>query len=58
VTIKKTTCDEYPRPVFGAKDGSFDAGGLHVPAHKDFREKYFQGFQKGEVSKVCRPENV
>lgn len=20
----------------------------HVPAHKDFREKYFQGFNKGE----------
>jgi tRNA (guanine10-N2)-methyltransferase len=22
----------------------------HVPAHKDFREKYFQGFKKDSIS--------
>ncbi|EKM54553.1 uncharacterized protein PHACADRAFT_196984 [Phanerochaete carnosa HHB-10118-sp] len=24
----------------------------HIPAHKDFREKYFQGFKKGEMTDI------
>ncbi|KAF9241534.1 tRNA guanosine-2'-O-methyltransferase [Melanogaster broomeanus] len=40
VTIRKTTMKCYPAPTFSS------AGGEHVPAHKDFREKYFKGFKK------------
>ncbi|KAG5647054.1 hypothetical protein DXG03_001424 [Asterophora parasitica] len=42
VTIRKTTDREYPRPSFEPEE----AEAAHVPAHKDFREKYFQGFKK------------
>jgi tRNA (guanine10-N2)-methyltransferase len=27
------------------RDGE-ESGDMYVPAHKDFREKYFQGFKK------------
>ena len=43
VTIKKLTTAKYPPPSFMARDSIV---GEHVPAHKDFREKYFQGFKK------------
>jgi tRNA (guanine10-N2)-methyltransferase len=52
ITIKKTTTEDYPPPVFAQKEAKFsesDGGEVnakHVPAHKDFREKYFQGFNK------------
>ena len=43
VTVRKITNATYSAP-------KFDSGGLdstlHTPAHKDFREKYFQGFKK------------
>ncbi|KAG5639118.1 hypothetical protein H0H81_006707 [Sphagnurus paluster] len=45
VTIRKTTDREYPRPSFEPEQPA-EAG--HVPAHKDFREKYFQGFKKDD----------
>ena len=49
VTIRKTTRYDYERPSFEQHDGP--AGIMHIPAHKDFREKYFQGFKKeGETS--------
>jgi tRNA (guanine10-N2)-methyltransferase len=44
VTIRKTTTAEYPMPSFDA--GSDDNQMGHIPAHKDFRKKYFQGFKK------------
>ncbi|KXN90848.1 tRNA (guanine(10)-N2)-methyltransferase [Leucoagaricus sp. SymC.cos] len=45
ITIRKTTSEKYPPPTFSvAMDGSEEA---HIPAHRDFREKYFQGFNKG-----------
>jgi tRNA (guanine10-N2)-methyltransferase len=50
VTIKKTTHDSYPPPIFEAKPATLDNKEAHVPAHKDFREKYFQGFRKAEVT--------
>lgn len=40
ITIKKTTTQEYPPPTFEAQRDT-----SHTPAHKDFREKYFQGFK-------------
>ncbi|KAH7921404.1 tRNA guanosine-2'-O-methyltransferase [Leucogyrophana mollusca] len=45
ITIRKTSSTTYPPPNF---DGlSADATeATHVPAHKDFRDKYFQGFRK------------
>ncbi|KAG6902748.1 hypothetical protein C0995_011896 [Termitomyces sp. Mi166 len=43
VTIRKTTNRKYERPSF---EQETPAGITHIPAHKDFREKYFQGFKK------------
>ncbi|KAI9442618.1 tRNA guanosine-2'-O-methyltransferase [Lactarius indigo] len=59
ITIRKSTSLAYPPPTFesqAAGSGSCshsDGGGAssaslvhaHVPAHRDFREKYFQGFK-------------
>ncbi|KAF9227411.1 tRNA guanosine-2'-O-methyltransferase [Gyrodon lividus] len=45
ITIRKTTMESYPPPTFDSADTS-NAGGEHAPAHKDFRDKYFQGFKK------------
>ncbi|KAF8135476.1 tRNA guanosine-2'-O-methyltransferase [Boletus edulis] len=45
ITIRKTTAESYPPPTFDSADIN-DAGTLRAPAHKDFREKYFQGFKK------------
>ncbi|KAF4567631.1 hypothetical protein EYR40_006632 [Pleurotus pulmonarius] len=46
VTIKKVTSDTYPAP-FGDNGEQSQNTTEHEPAHKDFREKYFQGFRKG-----------
>ncbi|KAJ3484176.1 hypothetical protein NLI96_g5827 [Meripilus lineatus] len=48
ITIKKTTTSRFPAPVFEPQGGSEEnnAENGHVPAHKDFRTKYFQGFKK------------
>ncbi|EIN11648.1 RNA methylase [Punctularia strigosozonata HHB-11173 SS5] len=55
ITIRKTGSAEYPPPTFNA-----DSGGdpVHVPAHRDFREKYFKGFRKDAPSSTSpeRPE--
>jgi tRNA (guanine10-N2)-methyltransferase len=45
ITIRKTTTESYPPPTFDSADIN-NVGGLRAPAHKDFREKYFQGFMK------------
>jgi tRNA (guanine10-N2)-methyltransferase len=46
ITIRKTTDVDYPPPTFdNSPSGGEDTDGMHVPAHKDFREKYFQGFK-------------
>ncbi|KAJ8516074.1 hypothetical protein ONZ45_g6574 [Pleurotus djamor] len=42
VTIQKTSQQAFSRPSF---DDQGPQEGGHVPAHKDFREKYFQGFK-------------
>jgi tRNA (guanine10-N2)-methyltransferase len=46
VTISKTTTSDYPPPVFQPQEPANTTESIHVPAHKDFREKYFQGFKK------------
>ncbi|KAL4078428.1 S-adenosyl-L-methionine-dependent methyltransferase [Scleroderma yunnanense] len=43
ITIRKTTANDYPPPTF--KPSTTDDN--HIPAHKDFREKYFQSFKTG-----------
>ncbi|KAL1695610.1 hypothetical protein GGG16DRAFT_45197 [Schizophyllum commune] len=45
ITVRKTSHDEFPPPDFLARAPPSDAG---APAHKDFREKYFEGFKKGD----------
>lgn len=57
VTIKKTTSQIYPRPTF---DTISKSGTEHVPAHRDFREKYFQGFkpQKDESLETSATTSV
>ena len=51
ITIRKCTDKSYPPPMLRrvseveVNEGDCGAGG-HVPAHKDFRVKYFQGFKK------------
>ncbi|KAH9942477.1 tRNA guanosine-2'-O-methyltransferase [Epithele typhae] len=52
ITIRKTTTERFPRPSFDPEHAVTEnvVGEAHVPAHKDFREKYFQGFgKKGDV---------
>jgi len=52
ITIRKCIDESYPPPMLRrvskieVDDGDSEGGGGHVPAHKDFRVKYFQGFKK------------
>lgn len=46
VTFRKTTMSEHPPPAFELQELPNTKGPVHIPAHKDFREKYFQGFKK------------
>jgi len=57
ITIRKATSQSYPPPIFDSHAAAprgdepveeRDPSPLpvHVPAHRDFREKYFQGFRK------------
>ncbi|KAE9411183.1 RNA methylase [Gymnopus androsaceus JB14] len=46
VTIRKVTSRKYLPPNFCAQE---EVGEIHIPAHRDFREKYFQGFKKVET---------
>ncbi|KAH9951552.1 tRNA guanosine-2'-O-methyltransferase [Amylocystis lapponica] len=47
---RRITTKEYPPPSFDRKSTSTigHPGESHIPAHRDFREKYFQGFKKAE----------
>lgn len=49
ITVRKTSKESYPRPTFAPSAVPEDGRSLqdyHVPAHKDFREKYFRGFKR------------
>ncbi|KAI0930157.1 hypothetical protein AcW1_008911 [Taiwanofungus camphoratus] len=48
ITLRKTTSKCYPPPLFSSPERQGE-GSVHVPAHRDFREKYFQGFKKHET---------
>ena len=51
ITIRKTTDQKFPPPTFDPAHAVTENPDVdtHVPAHKDFRSKYFQGFKKGDV---------
>ncbi|KAJ3984730.1 tRNA guanosine-2'-O-methyltransferase [Lentinula detonsa] len=49
VTIRKVTSERYPPPDFSTRNAEVEDETQHVPAHRHFREKYFQGFKKAEV---------
>lgn len=44
MTIRKTTSKQYEPPTFEPLELQSEEAS-HIPAHKDFREKYFQGFK-------------
>lgn len=44
ITIRKTVMNDHPPPTLETVPSSTGEDD-HVPAHKDFREKYFQGFK-------------
>ncbi|KAJ4476903.1 tRNA guanosine-2'-O-methyltransferase [Lentinula edodes] len=48
VTIRKVTSELYPPPDFSIRDSEGEDETQRVPAHRHFREKYFQGFKKAE----------
>ncbi|KAI0705097.1 tRNA guanosine-2'-O-methyltransferase [Cerioporus squamosus] len=48
ITVRKTTTEKYPPPTFDPAHAVTENVDVHVPAHKDFREKYFQGFKKND----------
>lgn len=56
ITLKKTTSAKYPPPTFDTIPVTeAPETPTHIPAHKDFREKYFQGFKRDEaVSEYSR----
>lgn len=47
ITVSKTMQEDCPPPDFLSKAPPSELG---VPAHKDFREKYFEGFRKGDAA--------
>jgi len=60
ITIKKVTSATYSSPFDEVKQASDvqhpAAEGERVPAHKDFREKYFRGFKPEDVP--VKPEVI
>ncbi|PFH46176.1 hypothetical protein AMATHDRAFT_77781 [Amanita thiersii Skay4041] len=53
VTIKKTASLSYLPPAFMLGEAAIND---HVPAHRDFREKYFQGFKKDITASIPNEE--
>ncbi|KAH9892792.1 tRNA guanosine-2'-O-methyltransferase [Cubamyces lactineus] len=52
ITIRKTTTQKYPPPTFDPAHAVTENVASHIPAHKDFREKYFQGFKKVDTEGI------
>ncbi|KAJ3549722.1 hypothetical protein NM688_g5150 [Phlebia brevispora] len=46
ITIRKVTSEKFPPPSFDPAARLAEQQSSYVPAHKDFRQKYFQGFKK------------
>jgi len=45
ITLQKKTTEKYLPPTFPTIAEASEGG--YIPAHRDFREKYFQGFNNG-----------
>lgn len=62
ITIKKTTEAQYPSPFDPLESPTVaeDAvrGNNHIPAHKDFREKYFKGFRRNGGEEEHEAEQI
>jgi tRNA (guanine10-N2)-methyltransferase len=53
VTIRKIDERKYPPPEFTLMlETASEEENIRVPAHKDFREKYFQGFRKSYSQEI------
>ncbi|KAG8680072.1 hypothetical protein FRC08_016556 [Ceratobasidium sp. 394] len=55
ITMEKVASNEYDAPKFGLLGADVSPSGSeraeeYVPAHKNFRDKYFRGFRKDEVA--------
>lgn len=44
--MRKTGEEVYAPPSFDDRESEVKSGEAHVPAHKDFRDKYFNKFGK------------
>ena len=55
ITIKKTSTEKFPPPTFDTFPATTLSTPQHTPAHRDFREKYFQGFRKEDDGKPTSP---
>ena len=51
ITMRKTTSEAVEPPVFPLRgEPAALEGDAHVPAHKGFREKYFAGFKREDLT--------
>jgi tRNA (guanine10-N2)-methyltransferase len=50
VTIKKVTDKVYAPPTFNEAMQTVENEKVHIPAHQEFRDKYFNAFKKVEGS--------
>ncbi|KAG8213883.1 tRNA guanosine-2'-O-methyltransferase [Butyriboletus roseoflavus] len=59
ITIRKATTESYPPPTFDSAV-IHDVASSRIPAHKDFREKYFQGFKKAseQMAGCCQTNDL
>lgn len=54
ITMRKTSEEEYAPPKFEDRDEKVEGEG-HVPAHRDFRDKYFNKFGKDDGAEGVAP---
>jgi tRNA (guanine10-N2)-methyltransferase len=52
ITMVKTESIERGPPNLRGNAGGVDSSSNHVPAHKDFREKYFAGFNNVKATDI------
>ncbi|KAF8608623.1 tRNA guanosine-2'-O-methyltransferase [Ceratobasidium sp. AG-I] len=55
ITMEKVTQEGYGAPTFGLlgnTDELEEGGEGYAPAHKNFRDKYFRGFKKGDEAEI------
>ena len=53
--MEKVTLEEFGAPMFGLlgnADELEEGDEGYAPAHKNFRDKYFRGFKKGDEAEI------